>query len=170
MFNYDLSSGSRKKHFYRPENPSKLPLFFFLSLFQTIMDKSLGTLLHFWVFSNSHRVQPLPSHHKQRWMYVSRIFFRVSTLYRVGGRDNCKKISKTLHCHASLGTESKLCCCRHFFVKISRLHIMHISALRWTEFHQNRKDPFKGKKLQISKIMLFFVRRTLKRWQTSTNS
>ena len=29
----------------------------------------------------------------------------------------------------------------HFFVKISRLHIVRISALRWTEFHQNRKDP-----------------------------
>ena len=28
-----------------------------------------------------------------------------------------------------------------FFVKISRLHIVRISALRWTEFHQNRKDP-----------------------------
>ena len=27
-----------------------------------------------------------------------------------------------------------------FFVKISRLHIVRISALRWTEFHQNRKD------------------------------
>ena len=28
-----------------------------------------------------------------------------------------------------------------FFREISRLHIVHISALRWTEFHQNRKDP-----------------------------
>ena len=27
-----------------------------------------------------------------------------------------------------------------FFVKISRLHIVRISALRWTEFYQNRKD------------------------------
>ena len=39
--------------------------------------------------------------------------------------------------------ESKICCCRHFFVKISRLHIVRISALRWTEFHQNRKDPIR---------------------------
>ena len=30
-----------------------------------------------------------------------------------------------------------------FFVKISRLHIARISALRWTEFHQNRKDPIR---------------------------
>ena len=30
-----------------------------------------------------------------------------------------------------------------FFVKISRLHIVRISALRWTEFHQNRKDPIR---------------------------
>ena len=30
-----------------------------------------------------------------------------------------------------------------FFVKISRLHIVHISSLRWTEFHQNGKDPIR---------------------------
>ena len=40
-------------------------------------------------------------------------------------------------------SESKICCCRHFFVKISRLHIVRISALRWTEFYQNRKDPIR---------------------------
>ena len=28
-----------------------------------------------------------------------------------------------------------------FFVKISRLRIVRISALRWPEFLQNRKDP-----------------------------
>ena len=27
-----------------------------------------------------------------------------------------------------------------FFVKIFRLRIVRIGALRWTEFHQNRKD------------------------------
>ena len=26
---------------------------------------------------------------------------------------------------------------------ISRLHIVRISALRWTEFHQTRKDPIR---------------------------
>ena len=30
-----------------------------------------------------------------------------------------------------------------FFLKISRLNIVRISALRWTEFHQNRKDPMR---------------------------
>ena len=30
-----------------------------------------------------------------------------------------------------------------FVVKIYRLHIVRISALRWTEFHQNRKDPMR---------------------------
>ena len=30
-----------------------------------------------------------------------------------------------------------------FFKKISRLHIVRISALRWTEFYQNRKDPIR---------------------------
>ena len=62
----------------------KLP-FFFPPLFQTIMDKSLGTLLHFWGVFRFTQVQPLPSRHKQCWTRVSRIFFRVSTLYRVGG-------------------------------------------------------------------------------------
>ena len=28
-------------------------------------------------------------------------------------------------------------------MKISRLHIVRISALRWTEFHQNRKGPMR---------------------------
>ena len=28
-------------------------------------------------------------------------------------------------------------------MKISRLHIVRISTLRWTEFHQNRKDPIR---------------------------
>ena len=39
--------------------------------------------------------------------------------------------------------ESKFCCCWHFLVKISRLHIVRIRALCSTEFHQNRKDPMR---------------------------
>ena len=42
---------------------------------------------------------------------------------------------------APLGSKSKFCCCRHFFVKISRLRVVCISALRYTEFHQDGKDP-----------------------------
>ena len=30
-----------------------------------------------------------------------------------------------------------------FSVRISRLHVVRISALRWTEFHQTRKDPMR---------------------------
>ena len=30
-----------------------------------------------------------------------------------------------------------------FFVRISRLHMVRISALRWTEFQQNRNDPIR---------------------------
>ena len=30
-----------------------------------------------------------------------------------------------------------------FLVKIFRLYIVRISALRWTEFHQNHKDPMR---------------------------
>ena len=35
-----------------------------------------------------------PLTHKQCWMYVSRIFFRVSTLYRVGGGRTARKFRK----------------------------------------------------------------------------
>ena len=40
----------------------------------TIVDKSLGTLLHFWGIFQFTQAQPLPSPHKQFWMRVSRIF------------------------------------------------------------------------------------------------
>ena len=58
------------------------------------MDKSLGTLLHFWGVFQFTQVQTLPSPYKQCWMYVSRIFFRVSTLYRVGGGRTARKFRK----------------------------------------------------------------------------
>ena len=32
-----------------------------------------------------------------------------------------------------------------FFREISQLRIVCISALRWIEFHQNRKDPIREK-------------------------
>ena len=59
----------------------------------TIMNKSLGTLLHFWGIFQFTQVQLLPSPHKQGWTGK---FFRVSTLYRVGGgegglQENFKK-------------------------------------------------------------------------------
>ena len=59
----------------------------------TIMDKSLGTLAFLGVFQFT-QAQPLPSAHKQCWTRVSRIFFRVSTLHRVGKgelRENFEK-------------------------------------------------------------------------------
>ena len=79
-----------KKPFYKLENC----LFFFPPLFQTIMDKSLGTLLRFWGVFQFTQVQPLPSPHKQCWTRVSRIFFRVSTLYKVGGGRTARKFRK----------------------------------------------------------------------------
>ena len=60
----------------------------------TIMDKSLGTLLRFWGVFQFTQVQPLPSPHKQCWTRASRIFFRVSTLYRVGGGRTARKFRK----------------------------------------------------------------------------
>ena len=85
-----------KNHFYRLEKPSKLP-FFFPPLFQTIMDKSLGTLLHFWGVFQCTQVQPLPSPRKRCWMRVSRIFSAFNFV-KGGGRENCKRISKRIHC------------------------------------------------------------------------
>ena len=41
-----------------------------------------------------------------------------------------------------LGLSRKSAAAGIFFVKISRLHIVRISALR-TEFHQNRKEPIR---------------------------
>ena len=41
---------------------------------------------------------------------------------------------------------------RQSFVKISRLHIVRISALRWTEFHQNREDPIRELDSAVSKF------------------
>ena len=38
------------------------------------MDKSLGTLLHFWGVFQFTQAQPLPSPHKQCWTCTSRIF------------------------------------------------------------------------------------------------
>ena len=60
----------------------------------TIMDKSLETLLRFWGVFRFTPVQNLPSPHKQCWTRVSRIFFRVSTLYRVGGGKTAGKFRK----------------------------------------------------------------------------
>ena len=84
LFNYDFSSEARKNPFTSLKTPQNC-LFFYRPLFQTIMDKSLGILLHFWGVFLFTQVQPLLSRHKQCWTRVSRTFFRVSTLYRVGG-------------------------------------------------------------------------------------
>ena len=71
-------------------------IFLFPPLFQTIVDKSLETLLHFWGVFQFTQVQPLPSPHKQCWTRVSRIFFRGSTLYKVEGGITARKFRKGL--------------------------------------------------------------------------
>ena len=61
------------------------------------MDKSLGTLLHFWGVFQFTQVQPLPSPNKQFWTRVSRIISEFQLC--IGrGRKNCKKMSKRMHC------------------------------------------------------------------------
>ena len=60
--------------FHQNTEKTLLQPFFFPSLFQTIVDKSLGTLLRFWGVFQFTQVQPLPSPHKQCWTLLSRIF------------------------------------------------------------------------------------------------
>ena len=62
------------------------------------MDKSLGALLRFWGVFQFTQVQPLPSPHKQCWTRVSRVFFPSFNFVQCGGRENCKKILKRMHC------------------------------------------------------------------------
>ena len=84
----------RRHHWFSPEMTSvqrfhsdDVPL-------PTIMEKSLGTLLHFLGIFQSTQAQPLLSSHKQSWTRVFRITFRVSTLYRVGERGGGRTAKK----------------------------------------------------------------------------
>ena len=72
----------------------------------TIMDKSLGTLLRFWGVFQFTQVQPLPSPHKQCWTRASRIFFRVSTLYRVEGVRTAGKFRQGFSALFNEGTQN----------------------------------------------------------------
>ena len=93
FFYYDLSSDARKKHFYRLENHSKLT-FFFPPLY---ISDNHGQRSWDWAFSSSHRSNFSP-HTTNNVRRVYPEFFPRFNLYRVGGRDNCKKISKRMHC------------------------------------------------------------------------
>ena len=64
-----------------------------LTVTSTIINKSLGSLLHFWDVFQFTQVQLLPSAHKQCWTRVSRIF-SVFQLCIGWGSKNCKKTSK----------------------------------------------------------------------------
>ena len=91
MFFFTNGNGSYKK---KLEKHSKLP-FLFPPPFQTIMDKSLGTLSRSWGVFQCTQVQPLPSPHKQLMLdECIQNFFRVSTLYRVGGGRTARKFRK----------------------------------------------------------------------------
>ena len=55
--------------------------FFFPPLFQTTMDKSLGTLLRFWGIFNLHRSNPSPHPTNNVERVYPEFLFRDSTLY-----------------------------------------------------------------------------------------
>ena len=69
------------------------PLFAKALKLQSCWTKVLGHFAFMVIFQFT-QVQPLPSPHKQCWMCVPRIFFRVSTLYRVGGGRTARKFQK----------------------------------------------------------------------------
>ena len=62
------------------------------------MDKSLGTLLHFWGIFQFTQVQPVHSPHKQCWTRVSRNCSEFQLCIGRGEGLNCRKISKKMHC------------------------------------------------------------------------
>ena len=85
-----------------PKNtsPGLKPLkiaFFFPPLFQTIMDKSLETLLRFWGVFQFMDIQPSP-HPTNNVGCVYPEFFPSFNFVSGGGRQNCKKIVKRMHC------------------------------------------------------------------------
>ena len=74
---HDLPSESRKNNFTGLKNTQNC-LFFFPPPFQTIVDRSLGTLSRSWGVFQCTQVQPLPSPHKQLMLdECIQNFFRV---------------------------------------------------------------------------------------------
>ena len=61
-----------------------------------------------------------------------------------------------LQCHASLGSESIFCCCLHFLVKISRLHIVRILALNRVSPKSQRPN---ARNSAVSKFRSQFMRK-----------
>ena len=94
------------------------------------MDKSVGTLLHFWAFSNS----PWPNPSPYPANNVGRVYpevFRGSTLYRVGGgggRESCKKISKKIHCFTR---EPRMTKKYKYCITVPRTFVHDCSLLPW---------------------------------------
>ena len=69
-------------------------LFLFTPKSTTIMDKSLEHFCLFGAFSNSHRSNPTPLTLQTMLDACMQNFFRVSTLYRVGGGRSARKFRK----------------------------------------------------------------------------
>ena len=91
-FNYDLSSESGKKHSYRLEKPSKLP-FFCTSFSDNHGQKSWDTIAFLGRFP-IHRGPTPPLTPQTMLDACIQNFFRVSTLYKVGGGRTARKFRK----------------------------------------------------------------------------
>ena len=96
LFNYDLSSGSRKYTFTGLKTPQNCLFFLPTSFSDNHEQKSWNIFAFVGVFQFT-QVQPLPSPHKQCWTRASRIFSEFQLC--IGwGEGQLQEISKTLHC------------------------------------------------------------------------
>ena len=93
LFNYDLSSGSRKNTFTGLKTPQNCLFSSHLFIRQS-WTKVLGHFCISGAFSNSHRSNPSPHPTNNVERVYPEFFFRASTLYRVGGRRTAKKFRK----------------------------------------------------------------------------
>ena len=93
LFNYDLSSGSRKNTFTGLKTPQNC-LFSSHLFFRQSWTKVLGHFCISGAFSNSHRSNPSPHPTNNVGRVYPEFFFRVSTLYRVGEGRTARKFGK----------------------------------------------------------------------------
>ena len=93
MFNYDLSSGSRKNTFTGLKTPQNclFPSHIFIRQSWT---KVLGHFCISEAFSNSDRSNPSPHPTNNVGRVYPELFFLVSTFYRVGGGRTARKFRK----------------------------------------------------------------------------
>ena len=144
-------------------------LIFFLCLFQRIMNKSLRTLLHFWVFSNSHRSNPSPhTTNNAGCMYPE--FFSEFQLCIGWGEGELQENFENAALTRLFGDWVETLLLPAFFrVNLSATYNAHQCLALDRVSPKSQRPNLKEKNANFQENA-FFVRMTLNRWQTSTNS